>query len=415
MGSTMKPKVILAYSGGLDTSVILKWLINNNYEVVCFVADVGQDEDFEAVKQKALQLGASKVYIEDLKQEFVENYIFTALKANAVYEGKYLLGTSLARPLIAKKQIEIAQLENTHIVSHGATGKGNDQVRFELTYYQFMPNVTIISPWKMPEFLAQFKGRTDLINYAHTHQIPISSTLAKPYSIDENLMHTSYEGGILENPATPVPHDVYKKTSHIQNTPDAPANVIIEFTNGIPVSIQNIETNQKITGSLELFSYLNTLAGAHGIGRVDLVENRFVGLKSRGAYESPAMTVLLKAHIDLEGLVLDKEVFHLKETFMPKIAQLIYNGFWFAPEMCFLMAAINKSQEQVDGFVQVSLYKGNAWPVARWSQKSLYDHDLSSMDTHGAYDQTDAKGFIALHGLRLKLFSLLHNSSNNHD
>ncbi|CAN5204597.1 argininosuccinate synthase [soil metagenome] len=409
----MNKKVILAYSGGLDTSVILKWLINKNYEVICYIADVGQDEDFDAVKQKALLLGASKVYIEDLKKEFVENYIFTALKANAVYEGKYLLGTSLARPLIAKKQIEIAIAEQTNMVAHGATGKGNDQVRFELTYYHAMPQVHIISPWKMPEFLAQFTGRTDLINYANAHHIPISSTLAKPYSIDENLMHTSYEGGMLEDPASPVPQDVYKKTVDVQNTPDTPTNLVIEFKKGTPVAVTDLATGHKICDSLELFTYLNKVGGSNGVGRVDLVENRFVGLKSRGAYECPAMTMLLKAHLDLEGLVLDKEVFHLKETLMPKIAQLIYNGFWFSPEMAFLMASINQSQEHVEGCVQITIYKGNVWAVARWSDKSLYDQDLSSMDIHGSYDQTDAKGFIALHGLRLKIFSALHASKGN--
>lgn len=402
----MKKKVILAYSGGLDTSVILKWLINKSYEVVCFIADVGQEENFELAKEKAFLLGASKVYIDDLKREFVEQYIFPALKANAVYEGKYLLGTSLARPLIAKKQIEIAIKENTQLVAHGATGKGNDQVRFELTYLQFMPDVGIISPWKIPEFLAQFQGREDMINYAKEHNIPISSTLKKPYSIDENLMHISYEGGILEDPSIPPPNDLFKKTISPQEAPDIEVKIAIEFKNGEPSAVTNQTTNKTIKGSLELFKYLNDLGSKNGIGRVDLVENRFVGLKSRGVYECPAMTILLKAHLDLEGLVLDREVFHLKETLMPKIAHLIYNGFWFSPEMNFLMTAINQSQQQVDGIVYVTLYKGNVWITSRSSEKSLYNKSLASMSIHGAYDQMDAKGFIALNALRLKLHNI---------
>lgn len=395
-------KVILAYSGGLDTSIILKWLIQKGFEVVCFLADVGQKEDMEQVKQKALMLGASKVYIKNLQHEFVEKYIFQALKANACYEGRYLLGTALARPLIALKQIEIAKLENTTYVAHGATGKGNDQIRFEIAYQTLMPQVKIISPWKDQEFLNQFQGRTDMINYAKEQGIPITSTLAKPYSMDENLMHVSYEGGQLEDPALEASEEMFLRTVSLQNAPDEAANIMIEFSRGIPIAITNLCTGDTINESaLSIFTYLNQLCGSHGIGRVDLVENRFIGMKSRGVYETPAGTLLWKAHLDLELLVLDKEVYHLKESFMPKIAQLIYNGFWFSPEMDFLMASIEQSQKNVSGKVYAKLYKGNVMIVKRESPHSLYQQDIASMDKLGNYDQLDAKGFIKLNALRL--------------
>lgn len=401
-------KVVLAYSGGLDTSVILKWLIEKGFEVVCFLADIGQKEDMEFLKQKALKLGASKVYIEDLKQEFVEKYVFQALKANAIYEGRYLLGTSLARPLIAKKQIEIALKENTLFVAHGATGKGNDQVRFEMTYLTLMPDVSIISPWKDQEFLSQFKGRTDMIEYANKHGIPITSTLQKPYSMDENLLHTSYESGILENPLQEPPEDMFQHTTSPKNAPDEEAHLMIEFSGGIPVSITNCSDGITVDGSaVGLLTYLNELGSKHGVGRIDIVENRFVGMKIRGVYETPGGTILWNAHHDLEALVLDREVFHLKEMWMPKIAQLIYNGFWFSPEMDFLMAAIEKSQEYVEGKVYLKLYKGNVIITKRESPKSLYNQDIASMDCLGNYDQLDAKGFIKLNALRLKTYTIL--------
>ncbi len=406
-------KVILAYSGGLDTSVILKWLIEKEFDVVCFLADVGQKEDMEFLKQKALKVGASKVYIEDLKQEFVEEYVFQALKANATYEGRYLLGTSLARPLIAKKQIEIALQENTTFVAHGATGKGNDQVRFEMTYLTLMPDVTIISPWKDQEFLAQFKGRTDMIAYAQKHGIPITSTLQKPYSIDENLLHTSYEAGILEDPAEAAPEKMFQHTTSPKNAPDEEAHIMIEFSGGIPISVTNSSDGTTVNESgVALLTYLNELGSKHGIGRIDIVENRFVGMKSRGVYETPGGTILWKAHHDLEALVLDREVFHLKEMWMPKIAQLIYNGFWFSPEMDFLMAAIEKSQEHVEGKVYLKLYKGNVMITKRESGKSLYHQDVASMDRVGNYDQLDAKGFIKLNALRLKTYSTLQGAES---
>lgn len=395
-------KIILAYSGGLDTSVILKWLLEKDFEVICFLADVGQKEDMESAKQKALKIGASRVYIEDLRQEFVEDYIFRALKANAIYEGRYLLGTSLARPLIAKKQLEIARLENTSIVAHGATGKGNDQVRFEITYFTLMPEVEIMSPWKDPEFLAQFKGRPDMINYARQKGIPITSTLEKPFSIDENLLHTSYEGGILENPFQEPPENMFLHTASLKEASEEETIICIEFAKGIPIALTNLTNGTTVNQPVALFNYLNQLCASHGIGRVDIVENRFVGMKIRGVYETPAGTVLWKAHLDLEAMVLDREVFHLKEMWMPKIAQLIYNGFWFSPEMDFLMAAVEKSQEHVEGKVYLKLYKGNAVVIKRESPKSLYSQEIASMDQHGNYDQMDAKGFIKLQALRLK-------------
>ncbi len=399
----MKEKVILAYSGGLDTSVILKWLINKGYEVVCYIADVGQNDDFDKAKSKALSLGASKVYIEDLKEEFVKNHIFQALKANALYEGKYLLGTALARPLIAKQHIEIAKKEGTNIIAHGATGKGNDQIRFEMTFIKLMPEVKIISPWKDGGFLSQFEGRTDLINYAEENQIPIDSTLKKPYSMDDNLMHMSYEAGLLEDTKYEPQQDMFQKTVSPKDAPDKETKIMIEFKRGVPVKVENISEDKAVTGALKLFKYLNELASSNGIGRIDMVENRFVGIKSRGVYETPAGTILLKAHLDIEGITLDREVCHLKDMLMPKIAELIYNGFWYSPEFDFLMAAIDKSQENIDGKVYLTLYKGNVIVTGRESEKSLYDLSIASMDKSGGYDQRDAIGFIKLNALRLKL------------
>lgn len=397
----MKKKIMLAYSGGLDTSVILKWLLNKEYEVICFIADVGQDEDFEAAKAKALKIGAKTVIIANLQQEFVEDYIFPSLKSHAIYEGKYLLGTSLARPLIAQKLVEEALKENCSCFAHGATGKGNDQVRFELTIFKLMPHAEIISPWKDPEFLSQFTGRSDMINYAMKHQIPVTSTADKPYSIDENLMHTSYEGGKLEDPTYTPSEDMFTRTRALKDTPDKETKIAIEFLSGNPICVEDLDAGQKINGSLPLFKFLNKIGGMHGIGRVDLVESRFVGMKSRGVYETPGGTILLKAHLDLEGMTLDREVMLLKESLAPKIAQIIYNGFWFSPEMEFLMAAINQSQKNITGKVFITLYKGNVIVTGRSSPYSLYHPQLASMDEIGGYDQTDAKGFIKLNALRL--------------
>jgi len=398
----MNKKVILAYSGGLDTSVILHWLKNNGYEVICFVADVGQAEDFQAIKDKAYKTGASKVYVENLQQQFVDEYIFTALKANAIYEGSYLLGTSLARPLIAKQQVAIALQENTNLLAHGATGKGNDQVRFDFTYYSLMPNAHVVAPWRDPEFLSQFQGRDDLISYAKKHNISIEATSAKPYSIDENIMHTSFEAGTLEDPAYAPDEQMFKKTVSLEKTPQKPLKLTIKFEHGIPAAVTNHETQETIAGTLKLFSYLNELGGQYGVGRVDMVENRFVGIKSRGVYETPGATILWKAHRDIESLTLDREVAHLKDYLGLKIATLIYNGFWESPEMKFLMAAINQSQEYVTGQVTILLHYGNVIIIGRSSPYSLYHAKLSSMHETGGYNQVDAQGFIKIQALRLK-------------
>jgi argininosuccinate synthase len=397
----------LAYSGGLDTSVILKWLLNKGYEVICFMANVGQQEDFDAAREKAMKLGASKVFLEDLREEFVTDYIFQALKANALYEGRYLLGTSLARPVIAKHQVRIARQEGAQYVSHGATGKGNDQVRFELTYAALGPTLKVISPWKDPEFLAQFKGRTDMLKYAEEQGIPVSATIKKPYSEDENLMHISHEAGILEDPARAATEDIYSRTNSPKNAPDAETLVDIEFKDGLPVSVANRTDGKKVTGNLAMFIYLNELGRINGIGRMDMVENRFVGIKSRGIYESPGATILWAAHRDIEGIAMDKEVMHLKLTLEPKFSEYLYNGFWFAPEMDFLMAAFNQSQEAIDGKVTLSLYKGNVLAIARSSPTSLYNQELGSMDVEGGFDQTDSRGFIRLNAIRLKAHNVI--------
>ncbi len=397
-----KEKVVLAYSGGLDTSVILKWLLDKGYDVVCYVADVGQKEDFEAAKKKALAIGASKVYIEDLKSEFVTDFIFPAVKANAIYEGRYMLGTSLARPLIAKRHIEIAKKEGTNIVAHGATGKGNDQVRFELTYMTLMPDVKIITPWRDKEFLSQFQGRSDMIKYSEKNGIPIKATSKKPYSSDPNIMHISYEAGELEDPKFRPNKDMFEMTADPKDAPDKETKLSIEFKQGIPISVENLEDKTKKTGALEILTYLNKVAGANGIGRIDMVENRFVGMKSRGVYETPAGTVLRAAHMDLEGITMDREVMRIRDMLAPKISELIYNGFWYSPEMELLMTMVNKSQQNVSGKVTLSLYKGNVMPIGRESQQSLYNANIASMDVHGGYDQTDATGFIKLNALRLK-------------
>ncbi|AJG41273.1 argininosuccinate synthase [Thermotoga sp. RQ7] len=402
----MKEKVVLAYSGGLDTSVILKWLCEKGFEVIAYVANVGQKDDFEAIKEKALKTGASKVYIEDLRREFVTNYIFTALLGNALYEGRYLLGTAIARPLIAKRQVEIAEKEGAQYVAHGATGKGNDQVRFELTYAALNPNLKVISPWKDPEFLSRFKGRTDLINYAREKGIPVKVSKKRPYSEDENLMHISHEAGKLEDPMYIPDEDVFTWTVSPKEAPDEETLLEIHFEKGVPVKVVNLKDGTEKTDPLELFEYLNEIGAKNGVGRLDMVENRFIGIKSRGVYETPGATILWIAHRDLEGITMDKEVMHLRDMLAPKFSELIYNGFWFSPEMEFLLAAFKKSQENVTGKVIVSVYKGNVMPVARYSPCSLYNPELSSMDVEGGFDATDSKGFINIHALRLKVYRL---------
>jgi argininosuccinate synthase len=408
-------KLVLAYSGGLDTSVLLKWLLNEGYDVICFVGNVGQVDDFAAVEKKALETGASKVYVEDLRKELVTDYIFPALGGNAIYEGRYLLGTSLARPLLAKAQVEIAEKEGAGYVAHGSTGKGNDQVRFELAYYALNPEIKVVSPWKDPKFLAQFEGRSDLLEYAKQHGIPVNATAAKPYSEDDNLMHISHEAGVLEDPLYRPDENVFNRSVSPMEAPDEETMIEIHFKDGVPVKVVNQGDGTTKTDPLELFLYLNELGSKNGIGRVDMVENRFIGIKSRGVYETPGATILWAAHRDLEGVAMDKEVMHLRDMLIPKFSELIYNGFWFSPEMDFLMSAFNKSQEVIDGRVVVSLYKGNVTVVGRESPTSLYDQDLSSMEVEGGFDATDSLGFIHINAIRLKAHNIVLRKRRPYD
>lgn len=398
----MAERVVLAYSGGLDTSCILKWLIDKGYEVIAYIGNVGQPEDFEAARQKALKIGASKVYVEDLRREFVTDFIFPAVQGNALYENRYLLGTSLARPCLARRQVEIAQRENCQYVSHGATGKGNDQVRFELTCYALGENLQIIAPWRQDDFLARFKGRSDLMAYAKEHGIPVSATPARPYSTDENLYHISYESGVLEDPRCSPADDMWQMTADPTKAPDTPERIEIEFKDGIPIRVTNLDDKTQKTDPLELFIYLNELGGKHGVGRVDIVENRFVGIKSRGCYETPGGTILREAHLDIEGIAMDREVMRLRNSFADKFAELIYNGFWFAPEMDFLMAAVRKSQELIDGVVELQLYKGRVTVRGRWSPTSLYDSATASMEIEGDFNPRNSEGFIKINATRLR-------------
>ncbi len=391
-------KVVLAYSGGLDTSVILRWLKENyGSEVICFAADVGQAEELGGLEEKAYATGASKLYVEDLREEFVRDFVFTALKANAVYEGVYLLGTSLARPLIAKKQIEIARKEGAGAVAHGATGKGNDQVRFELTYYALEPDIQVIAPWR--EW--QFKSRSDLIAYAERHDIPVTATKEKPYSIDRNLMHISYEGGILEDPWAEPPDEIFILTRSPEQAPDAPVYVEVEFDSGIPVAVDGEPLSPAI-----LLDRLNRIGGEHGIGRVDLVENRFVGMKSRGVYETPGMTILQAAHRAVESLTLDREVAHLKNSLNERVAEMIYYGFWYSPEFEAIRALLDQTQKNVTGTARLKLYKGNCTVVGRRSPLSLYSEAFATFERDTVYNQRDAEGFIKLNALRLRMRKL---------
>ncbi len=407
----MKDKVILAYSGGLDTSVILKWLANKGFDVIAYVADVGQNEDYKAIEEKAYATGASKVYIEDLKKPLVTDYIFPALKANTIYEGTYMLGTSLARPIIAKRHIEIAKKEGTKYVAHGATGKGNDQVRFEFGYYMNMPDVKIISPWKDEEWLSQFEGRTDMLKYAAENGIPVKATAKKPYSEDENMIHISHEAGILEDPSMRCPEDVFSLTLSPQAAADKETILTIEFKDGTPVSVKNENDGTVVTDPLEMILYLNKMGHDNAIGRVDMVENRFIGIKSRGVYETPGCEILWKAHHNLEGLCMDKEAMHLRDMLSPKYAELIYNGYWGAPEFNMLTALFEQSQKNVTGKATVALYKGNVINAGIESPCSLYNEDLGSMDKAGGYHPIDCKGFININAIRL-MASAMRDAKN---
>ena len=400
-------KVVLAYSGGLDTACILKTLILEGYDVVAYVANVGQLEDFDDIERRALETGASQVFVEDLREEFVTDFIFPAIAGNAVYENRYLLGTALARPVIAKRQVEVARRVGATAVSHGATGKGNDQVRFELAFAALAPDLEVISPWKDPEFLARFEGRRDLLAFAAEHDIPVEATAEKPYSSDENLMHRSYEAGMLEDPDAAPPADMFKLTRALSDTPDTPDRIIVRFKDAMPAEVEHVDDGKTVTDPVAVVGYLNDIGGRHGIGRIDIVENRYVGIKSRGVYETPGGTILHAALRDLEGIAMDREVRRLRDTLSPRFAEIIYNGFWFSPEMDFIEAAFRQSNALVDGEVRLALYKGNVIIEGRSSPSSLYDQDLSSMDAAGGYDQEDARGFIRINALRLKAHRLI--------
>ncbi len=392
-------KIVLAYSGGLDTSVILKWL-EEEYQcpIVAFAADVGQEEDWEAVRAKGMATGAEKVVISDLREEFVRDYVFPAFRANAIYEGSYLLGTSLARPIIAKEQVRVAAAENADAVSHGATGKGNDQVRFELTYLALNPQLAIIAPWRTWDL----NSRTKLIAYAEKHGIPIPVTKEKPYSSDENLLHISFEGGLLEDPWNEPEEAMFKLSVSPENAPDRPTYIELEFQNGNPVTIDG-----EALSPAKMLARLNKLGGENGIGRLDMVENRFVGMKSRGVYETPGGTILRAAHRDLETITLDREVLKIRDSLVPRYSELIYNGFWFSPEMKIMQRTMDDCQETVNGVVRLKLYKGNCMPVGRKAERSLYQESFATFEEDEVYTQADAGGFIRLNALRLTIQALV--------
>lgn len=394
--------VVLAYSGGLDTSCILVWLIEQGYDVVAFLCNIGQEENFDEAREKALKLGAKDFVCLDMRKDFVENFIFEAVQANAIYEDRYLLGTSLARPCISKGIIKVAHDYDAAYISHGATGKGNDQVRFELSAFALKPDIKIISPWKIPAFYERFKGRTDLFEYAKKHNIPLPVTPKNPWSMDANLLHISYESGILEKPECSAPENIYQMTSNPADWPDQADLVKIEFKKGIPVGVKNLNTNEEFTDSLALVEYLNKIGKKHGVGRIDIVENRFVGMKSRGVYETPGGTILFQAHMDIETFTLDREVRKIKQSLVPRYSEIIYNGFWFSPEGDFLREIIKKSQDNVGGSVTVAVFKGNVYIKCRESDTSLYNETLVSMDVKGDYEPTDAEGFIKINAIRLK-------------
>lgn len=394
-------KVVLAYSGGLDTSIIVKWLLDTyDCEVVCYAADVGQEEELDGLEEKAINTGASKCYIEDLTEEFVRDYVFQAVKANAIYEDRYLLGTSLARPIIAKRQIEIALKEGADAVCHGATGKGNDQVRFEMGFMALAPQINIIAPWRIWDL----NSRSKLFDYAEKHGIPLPISKDKPYSMDRNILHISYEGGILEDPYREPDDSMFILTKSPEEAPDTPTYIEIDFEQGIPVAIDG----EKL-GPVPLMKKLNKLAGDNGVGRIDIVENRLVGIKSRGVYETPAGTVLLAAHRDLESITLDRDTQHLKDSLAGEYATLVYNGLWFTKKREALDAFIDETQKSVTGTVRVKLYKGNAIVVGRKSPETLYEPDIATFDASELYDQKDASGFLRIFGLPSRVEALLRN------
>jgi argininosuccinate synthase len=392
-------KIVLAYSGGLDTSVILSWLMDTyQCPVIAFSADLGQGDDMDAVKEKGIQTGAEEVVVEDLKEEFVRDFVWPALRANAIYESGYLLGTSLARPLIAMRQVDAARRLGADAVSHGATGKGNDQVRFEMAYMALEPDLKIIAPWR----IWNFKGREDLISYARSKNIPVPVTKEKPYSSDGNLLHISFEGGILEDTWKEAPEDMFVMSVSPEDAPDQATYLEIEFKEGNPFGADG-----KSLSPANLLAHLNVLGGRNGIGRVDLVENRYVGMKSRGVYETPGGTILRVAHQAMESITMDREVMHIRDGLVPRYAEMIYYGYWFSPEREMLQSLIDETQKNVSGIVRLKLYKGNCTVVGRRSDRSLYDPDFATFEEENVYDQKDAEGFIRLNALRLKIASLM--------
>ena len=403
-------KIVLAYSGGLDTSVLVSWL-KDKYQakIISLCADIGQEEELDGLDKKAKKTGSSKIYIDDLRAEFARDYIFPMIQAGAIYEGQYFLGTSIARPLIAKRMVEIARKEKAHAIAHGATGKGNDQIRFELTAAALAPEIEVIAPWRDEQFRADFPGRKEMIDYCAAKKIPVEASAKKPYSMDRNLLHISYEAGVLEDPwldaSSPEHKEMYKLSVSPEDAPDAPEYVELEFEKGNCIAV-----NGKQMTPLRVMKTLNKLGGKHGIGRVDLVENRFVGMKSRGVYETPGGSILLFAHRQIESLTMDREVMHLRDSLMPKYAELVYYGFWFAPEREALQALVTESQQNVSGTVRLKLYKGNIITAGRKSPLSLYNPEIATMeaDPTQAYNQDDATGFIRLNGLRLKVGAQVH-------
>ncbi|KAG7890604.1 hypothetical protein KL905_001057 [Ogataea polymorpha] len=400
-----KGKVCLAYSGGLDTSVILAWLLEQGYEVIAFMANIGQEEDFAAAEEKALAIGASKYVLVDVRKEFVEQVLFPAVQVNAIYENVYLLGTSLARPVIAKAQIDVAEKEGCFAVSHGCTGKGNDQVRFELSFYALKPDVKVIAPWRDPSFFERFAGRKDLLDYAAQKGIPVTQTKAKPWSTDENMAHISFEAGILEDPNTTPPKDMWKLTVDPIDAPDEPEDFVVEFEKGIPKKLI-LSDGKEVTDPVTLFITANGIARRNGVGRIDIVENRFIGIKSRGCYETPGLTLLRSAHIDLEGLTLDREVRSIRDAFVtPTYSKLLYNGMYFTPECEYVRSMIQPSQNTVNGLVRARCYKGSVTILGRSSStEKLYDATESSMDELTGFQPQDASGFIAVQSIRIKKY-----------
>lgn len=397
----MKKKVVLAYSGGLDTSVIIRWLSQQGHEVIALCVDVGQKiDDLEAIKQKALTSGAIAAFVEDTKDEFLKNFVMPAMQFHALYEGTYLLGTALARPLIAKTQIAVAKKFNATAVSHGATGKGNDQVRFELAYYSLAPNIEVIAPWKITEFFEKYPGRKELIDYAKKYNIPIKATAEASWSSDENLLHISYESGILEDAWQKPPKEMFELTRSPQDAPNDPEEIILTFKNGIPTALNG--ENLHLT---KLFLKLNELGSKHGVGRIDIVESRFVGMKSRGIYETPGGSILMQAHRAVESISLTSDAIDLKENLMPRFAKAVYQGFWFTPQMEMMLALLEKSQQDVEGEVRIELYKGNITITGRKSENGLYNEDIASMEKDsGDYSPLDAKGFIKLNALPFRIY-----------